>query len=1150
MRPLITNGLIILTALVLSVWAIYPPEKKLRTGKDLSGGVSLVYAVSIEPGENYNVVLPNVIDVIRDRVDPNGVMNIDFIQQGRDRIEITMPLPNERVRTLKKAFDAEMDALQRGQITVNNLAAALAKSGAERAAALETLAVGSDARRAALAAVAGAYDAMVSAKAALEAQADPAARDALAAEAARTEIEYERARDALIASALTAEEVRRALQASTRERLIEDGNEFVTLPSPRSVALEQLRRDNPDAQTDIDRILAKWEAYAAERIHLDDAQDLVRMLKGSGVMSFRISVNPSGEGSHPQEPTLRRELAELGPTNTRATDVKWCRINRIESWVRSKSVADAIQKDPAAAVPFFAQMGYVVEPYQSEYYMLCWDTSNTRLTPAEGSWAVERAWPGLDNIGRPAIHFAMDPPGAVRLGNLTRQHVGDKMAVLLDDEVYTAPRLKSEISSGGLIEGDFDKEEINYVVRVLGAGSLKGKLSPQPISINSVGPELGADNLRKGLVCGLYSIIIVAGFMVLYYFGSGTIAVFCLAFNSLLILGAMAVSKAAFTMPGIAGVILTFGMAVDSNVLIFERMREEFARGADMKSAVRLGFDRALASIVDGNVTNLIVCVVLYYFGTPEIRGFAITMGIGVVGTLASALYASRWAFDLLVLMGWRRASMLPMAIPSLQKMLTPNVQWLRYRWVFLGISSVYVLLGLFAVFYQSSKMLDTEFLGGTKVTLAFKSDDRGTPVTLKRSEVEQRLRELAASFPKESELRNFEKADVIAIDPRDDGVTSDRFDIKIRTDTATGATVLEALAPRFADVLPDKPALRFEASDRTERHLIPAYLIDRPTLGPCIDQPSVAYDSRPFLGGIAIIARDFTPALPLQELRDRWHATRSTPDYSDTLSRTTDIVILDGDEQAVRSAAFLVRDESVSLSSSDGEWSSRLRDREWSLVQEAFTHAQMPASVQSFSASVASTFRKDAILATIVSFFFIGIYIWVRFKTPRYSIAAVVALVHDVLTVLGLLALAEILYESPATTGFAAAIGLLPFKIDLNTVAALLTIAGYSLNDTVVVMDRIRENRGKLPFATSKIINDSINQTFSRTIITGGSTMGSCVILYVFGGEGMRAFAFCLLTGLIVGTYSSVAVAAPIVWSRKYDRELAAEGGIVAHPA
>jgi SecD/SecF fusion protein len=160
-----------------------------------------------------------------------------------------------------------------------------------------------------------------------------------------------------------------------------------------------------------------------------------------------------------------------------------------------------------------------------------------------------------------------------------------------------------------------------------------------------------------------------------------------------------------------------------------------------------------------------------------------------------------------------------------------------------------------------------------------------------------------------------------------------------------------------------------------------------------------------------------------------------------------------------------------------------------------------------------------------------------VRFKTVAYSMAAVIALVHDVVVVTGLIALCGWFYD----VGMGDTVrkfGILPFKIDLNIVAALLTIAGYSLNDTVVIMDRIRENRGRLTHATSSIINASVNQTFSRTLITGGTTFVSCIILYVVGGEGMRAFAFCLATGLIFGTYSSVAIAAPVIWSPKHDQE------------
>jgi SecD/SecF fusion protein len=222
---------------------------------------------------------------------------------------------------------------------------------------------------------------------------------------------------------------------------------------------------------------------------------------------------------------------------------------------------------------------------------------------------------------------------------------------------------------------------------------------------------------------------------------------------------------------------------------------------------------------------------------------------------------------------------------------------------------------------------------------------------------------------------------------------------------------------------------------------------------------------------------------------------------------------------------------------------------REWTLVREALTVVQTPASVTQFSPQIADSFRAQAIVATVLSFLMITIYVWVRFKGLRFSMAALVALVHDVLTVVGLVALCEILYTLPATQGFARSIGLLPFKIDLNMVAALLTIAGYSLNDTIVIMDRIREVKGKAQHASAEMINLAINQTISRTVITGGTTMVSLIILYLVGGEGVRSFSFALFVGLIVGTYSSVAVAAPLVWSRKHEAETGEQpvsGGMV----
>src|SRR5690606_32863289 len=206
-------------------------------------------------------------------------------------------------------------------------------------------------------------------------------------------------------------------------------------------------------------------------------------------------------------------------------------------------------------------------------------------------------------------------------------------------------------------------------------------------------------------------------------------------------------------------------------------------------------------------------------------------------------------------------------------------------------------------------------------------------------------------------------------------------------------------------------------------------------------------------------------------------------------------------------------------------------------------------ASVDNFSPAIASTFRAQAIVAVVMSFMLITIYIWVRFGSMRYSLAALVTLMHDVMVVLGLIALAEILYDHSATAAIAQKLGIKPFKIDLNLIAALLTIIGYSLNDTIIIMDRIRENRGKLDYASADVINRSINQTISRTAITSGTTLVAVAIMYGFGGEGIRAFSYAMLLGIVAGTFSSIGVAAPMVWSKRGDRSRARELAEAAGP-
>lgn len=1138
MRHILRNAIFSIALLIIAVAAIFPVDKQIRLGKDLRGGVSLVYGVQIRPGDNAREVINRTIEVLKNRVDPNGMMEISLVAQGRDRIEVTMPLPGDRVKVLKKAFEDKLAAVGARSLEPSDIDRICRASPAERPAQIRSAAADDPAQIARIESAVASFDAAASARAALreaEAAGKPEAElDAMAATVASAEAAYEAARAAAAAATLSADDIRVALSLSSRARqIVDETGNTITLPSARERAIERIRKTHPEAQAQLDEVLAAFRTFEAERTSLEDSSDLKRLLRGAGVLSFRITCD---YGEHPSEQTLREELRKVGPRNAKAPDAAWFKINQIENWYSSVAAMRRMEADP---VGFFAQQGYVGEEYDGEYYILCWNTRATRLTQDDGAWGIAAAFQSTDDVGRRAISFEMDARGASRLGELTRGHVGDHMAILLDDEIYTAPVLNDAISRRGIIQGEFSEQEINYVVRVLTAGSLSARLSPEPLSESTLGPELGADNLRQGVDAGKIALIAIGLFMIVYYFMCGGIAVIGLLCTGILVIGAMALQRAAFTLPGIAGVILTFGMAVDANVLIFERIREELQRGEDMKAAVKLGHAKAFSSIFDGNITNLIVCFVLANTGTPEIKGFAITLGIGVVATLISALIITRTIFDFAVThLNWRTTSMLPMAVKPIGRLFSPNIDWIRLRGVFVMISVAYVGLGLAMIGFRGGKMLDTEFRGGTQVTLRLGEDESGAQHTMTRAEVEERIRAFAESAGAQSSLSQARSAEVLPLNAADDGVTSDTF--IVRTTVTDQASLVEALATSFADVLDVKPALAFERAETEQFRDAPVYPVYIAKLGDNIDDPTVADDASRFLGGVAVVLRDINPPQPLAEIRARLESLRSQPDFSDTAPRERDIRVLEGTPESCRSVVILVNDPNTSYIDNPDQWRTAVAEREWRLTVEALTTPTTLAEVRSFSPAVAETFKAKAVTSVVLSILLIGIYIWVRFGSALYSAAAIACLFHDVLTCVGFVALAEVLWDIPSLQPALASIGIMPFKIDLNLIAALLTIIGYSLNDTIIIMDRIRENRGKVHAASRAAINNAINQTISRTVITSGTTLISIVILYAFGGPGVRAFAFTMLVGVVVGSYSSIAVGAPIVWSKRSESRAA----------
>jgi len=1183
MRNLWFHFAFVLCLIGISIWSILPTEDKLRRGKDLAGGVSLVYQVELKPDDPDNTV-PRMIDLLKRRVDPSGVLDITMVRQGGNRIEVTMPLPGEKVKALRAEFEAALAKISSGALTAEQFER-LMKVGSARAAEIKTIA-GDDAARLELLEKAGqAHDmiavrtedfrrrqpelrsAVDAATAALnnmrqtgaagealapleQGQRDAqGALDGLAKQAAETEIAYTKAREAALATAIPATEVRRALQLGAKDRSIrsEATGEQIRQDSPRKQATARLVKNHPAASTELDEVVATWNNYEKNRSTLDDPSDLKRLLRGAGVLEIRIASN----SMVPDEDRLRAELRQNGPRAVRSNEFAWFKINKLESWYDSAEELKELTDNPAAY--FRSKRSNVAEVYDGEIYVLLYTVGNATMLAGTGEWKVAGARFSQDGVGRPAIAFTMNDSGALRLRELTANNKGRPMAVLLDDEIYTIATIQEEIGKQGQITGTFSNEEVNYVVRVLEAGSLAAKLSPEPISENTIGPELGQDNLDRGLYAGVVSFLAVAAFMICYYFTGGGIAIIALMINLLMILAAMSLNSAKFSLPGIAGVILTFGMAVDANVLIYERMREELMRGNDLRTAVRLAYSKALSAILDGNNTILIVCIVLTFTGTPEIKGFAITMTIGTITTMICQLYIARLMNSFVVdKLKWKKMSMLPLAIPALNRILHPNINWLRYTTFYVIFSVGLTLLSIAIIYSRGADLLDNEFRGGTKVTIALKTDPAtGKPLTRTRAEIQQRLEQTIDELvAKDAELVGLQQMNpgVIMLNPQDD--RSSRFIIKTTmTDTQT---VTKAVTTAFADDLDMQESVAFAGSDEkrtAEGRVLPITV--KGSLRENFETTAFAAlagmeaDASDYVGGGALFMTDINAGQrrPTKAmLENRLSALANDPEFASAVARRHRIIVLDGDDTSVTAAAVLFIDPQIKFESNAEGWKNDVRGGEWKFVTTAMSRETTLAGMESFSPSIAATFAAQAIVATLLSAVLIIIYVWIRFSSFRYSLAAMAATLHDCIVAVGAIAASS--YALQLFPGFAEAIGLRDFKIDLNVVAAVLTILGYSLNDTIVIMDRIRETKGKSPFASIAIVNQSINETVSRTLITSGLTIAATLVLYIFGGEAVRAFAFCFLVGVLTGTYSSVAVAGPIVAAGRGARNASGTNG------
>lgn len=714
-----------------------------------------------------------------------------------------------------------------------------------------------------------------------------------------------------------------------------------------------------------------------------------------------------------------------------------------------------------------------------------------------------------DEKWQPAVGFEFDHKGARRFAKLTGEFKPEedgafqyRLAIILDNVVRSAPAIRSEIRDGkGIIEGGFTTEEVARLVAVLRAGSLPATLNPVPIQEEKVGPTLGDDTIRKGINAIMISMLVVPIFMMVYYRFAGVVAVVALILNMILLVGSMAIINASFTLPGLAGLALTIGMAVDANVLIFERMREEKERGAGMVQQIRNGFTRAWTTIFDANVCTMLSALVLYGIGTEEVKGFAITLIIGLIWNFFTAVFVSRVIFDFWYKKGWLRKL-------TMMKILDKtNIDFIGPRYYCIAGSIVVTIAGLalFVFRARENTMFNIDFTGGTLVTIRLNGDaaELAKLSTGQRTElVRKKAMTALPDVTVESLNVGADKAAGVRFNIR----TTELDPNKVRASVLKeygGLLAQVEMKPGSLNPIPKAVAAEKSGSPND------ASAVESAATFPGGVKSELTFNSAQPPSGVSRILREILVSEGIANPESRFEiidpnappgATTDTPPRQSpyALELRTDI-----DRKQVSAALEKL--------------AANLRENP-DLLFERLTN---------FSGIIAGETRTLALIATLASWLIIIVYLWFRFKSLTFGLAAVVAVVHDVLVALGAVAASYWLAQVP---GLREALMLDQFKIDLPMIAAFLTLIGFSVNDTIVIFDRIRELKGKSPNLTGKLINDAVNQTLSRTILTTLTAWTVVIILFIFGGEGLHGFAFTLVVGFLSGTYSTIYIASPIL--------------------
>jgi SecD/SecF fusion protein len=776
-----------------------------------------------------------------------------------------------------------------------------------------------------------------------------------------------------------------------------------------------------------------------------------------------------------------------------------------------------------------------------EYFMLT-RISDLDRVEVDGTRVTISATPGTDSSSfRPTVNFSFNSAGGQQFYKVTSRNKPDQegrvtrqLAIILNGELISFPNLQSAIQDRGQISGDFDQSYVNEIVKLLRSGALPATLKQKPVSENTVGPTLGADTIKSGTRAVGLAFVAILIFMLVYYRFAGLVACVALLANLLLTVGFMVAVNATFTLPGLAGLVLMLGMAVDANVLIYERLREERDRGANLQMAIRNAYDRAFPTIIDTHLSSIFTAIVLYAVGNDQLRGFGVSLTAGLVISLFTSLFMTRLMFDF-----WQKKHWLK-NLSMLRIFSRPRFDFMRIRKLMFATTGILTVLGLGLFLARGEKGLNVDFVGGTVY-----SGQLREPVEI--GTLRDRLSETRQAD--QLKVESVRREDPDAVPPRDVFLVKyavekepRRIELALGLAGEGEQAKLDALKKRASEIPDLSVEQNFTIDSEGDKSRL--FTVRTTEKEPELVQAQIDVLFRNDQGESMLSKIRLTTREVKEKDNEYWLLTFTDAKGEEAYASEAYIrTLLEREFRAALPAEANViepfrlsgvgeakdgrfKEMRLSLSTEARNVSSLNTNTILGSVAEAYNSRPQPERLETFDPTLAGETRSRAMIAIVASWLAILLYLWFRFGNWTFGAAAVICLIHDLCFTLGAIALCHYVHD----TAVGKLLGLQDFKIDFVAIAALLTLVGYSVNDTIVVFDRIREVRGKNPLLTAQTINDSVNQTLSRTVLAAATVFLVVLMLYMFGGTGIHLFAYVMVIGVIVGTYSSIYVASPLL--------------------